>query len=295
VFLACVAGLSLATLLTAFVQGPEQFVLAQMLSRVFAMGALAVGMVIITEEFPAAHRGWGIGMVSALATAGSGLGAGLFAAIDFIPGGWRGLYAIGGVSLLLIPYWRRVVPETRRFRDRVGSSDGRHAPENMLTPLRRLALAIRRAWSSSSGCSPHGEACVSPVRRLHPQKAHGWAPVQYSLMVLVGGSESSEMSGSARGPGRRRGSACLSRAFRRVPVSTGPGSAGRLRADHHLRTAGGVILRALATELFPLPSEHRLGVPAHASDGLTAGSVAGIVGDAAEIARPPSLPGAVGG
>ena len=49
VFLASVAGLSAGTLLTAFARGPEEFVVAQMLPRAFAIAALAIAMVIITE------------------------------------------------------------------------------------------------------------------------------------------------------------------------------------------------------------------------------------------------------
>jgi DHA2 family multidrug resistance protein len=49
VFLVSIAGFSLGTFLTAFARGPEQFVLAQILTRIFALAALAIGMVIITE------------------------------------------------------------------------------------------------------------------------------------------------------------------------------------------------------------------------------------------------------
>lgn len=304
VFVTCIAGLSLGTLLTAFVQGPEQFVLAQMLSRVFAMGALAVGMVIITEEFPAAHRGWGIGMVSALATAGSGLGAGLFAAIDFIPGGWRGLYAIGGVSLLLIPYWRRVVPETRRFRDRVGSrersGDGRHASESMLTPLRRLALGHPSRLvviSLAALLVSTGEACVFQFAAYIPQKVHGWAPVQYSLMVLVGGGFGiigNVVGGRLGDRGGRRLVGVLS--FASFPAASwlfyqGPGLALPVAFALIIfaGTAGGVILRALATELFPTSyrSTASVWLAFTQAMGWTAGLLLlGIAGqDAAEIAR----------
>ena len=62
-----------------------QFVVLQMVSRVFMVAGVAAALVIVTEEFPAEHRGWAIGMLGALAACGHGLGAILFAAIDAPP------------------------------------------------------------------------------------------------------------------------------------------------------------------------------------------------------------------
>src|SRR5215472_7802917 len=91
VFLAAVLLFSLGTLLTAFTQTAGQFVVAQMVSRTFMLTASAVAFVIITEEFPALHRGWAIGMLGALSACGNGLGAALFAVIESLPYGWRAL------------------------------------------------------------------------------------------------------------------------------------------------------------------------------------------------------------
>jgi putative MFS transporter len=304
VFLASIAGLSIGTFLTAFVRGPEQFVLAQILSRVFAMGALAVGMVIITEEFPAAHRGWGIGMVSALAAVGSGIGVGFFAAIDYIPGGWRGLYAIGGLSLLLLPYWRRAVPETRRFRehaDTLERSGGvRLALITVLTPLRRLTLdhPSRMAVISLAALLVSlGEACVFQFVAYIPQKVHGWAPGHYSLMVLVGGGFGIIGNVVAGRLGDRRGRRRVGAlSFCIFPAASwlfyqGPGLALPLAFALIIftGTAGGVILRTFATELFPTAyrSTSSVWLTFVQALGWTAGLLLlGIAGTgAAEIAR----------
>ncbi len=60
VFLASLVGMSVGTLATAFVQTPVQFVVAQMAIRTFLVAGAAVAIVIVTEEFPAEHRGWAI-------------------------------------------------------------------------------------------------------------------------------------------------------------------------------------------------------------------------------------------
>src|SRR5574338_15346 len=115
VFLAAVIGMSAGTLATAFVQSAAQFVAVQMVSRTFLVTASATAFVIVSEELPAARRGWGVGMLGALGAFGFGLGALLFAAIDHLPFGWRFLYAVGVLPLLLLPRFRRDVRETGRF------------------------------------------------------------------------------------------------------------------------------------------------------------------------------------
>jgi MFS family permease len=62
-FLVSMVGLSLGTFATAFSQTPLQFMFCQILSRTFMVAAVAVTYVIIAEEFPAEHRGWGIGIL----------------------------------------------------------------------------------------------------------------------------------------------------------------------------------------------------------------------------------------
>jgi putative MFS transporter len=304
VFLVSIAGFSLGTFLTAFARGPELFVLAQMLTRIFAVAALAIGMVIITEEFPAAHRGWGIGMVSALAAVGHGLGAGLFAAIEVIPGGWRGLYAIGGLPLLLLPYWSRVVPETRRFREHAdaleSSGERRPAWTAMLTPFRRLVLEhpSRAAFISLAALLVAlGEVCVFQFAAYHPQKIHGWAPGDYSLMVVVGGGFGILGNVVAGRLGDQRGRRLVGAFFFGIyPAAAwlfyqGPGLSLPLAFALIVfaGTAGGVILRTLATELFP--TSYRGTSSAWLAFVQTLGwtvglSLLGIAGhDAGEIAR----------
>ncbi len=304
VFLASIAAFSLGTLLTAFVRGPEQFVFVQMLTRAFAIAAIAVGMVIISEEFPAAYRGWGIGVVSALAAVGHGFGAGLFAAIEIIPGGWRGLFAIGGLPLLLLPYWRRVLPETRRFRehaDSVETSDGaRPGITAMLTPIRRFVLehpSRALVISLAALLVAVGEACVYQFASYIPQKVHGWAPGHYSLMVLVGGGFGVIGNVVAGRLGDRHGRRMVGAFFFGVfPAASwlfyqGPGLAlpFAFAVIIFTGTAGTVILRALATELFPTSyrSTSSVWLAFVQTLGWTVGLLMlGVAGqDAAEIAR----------
>jgi putative MFS transporter len=304
VFLASIAAFSLGTFLTAFVRGPEQFVLVQMLTRSFAVAAIAVGMVIISEEFPAEQRGWGIGVVSALAAVGHGFGAGIFAAIEIIPGGWRGLFAIGGLPLLLLPYWTRVLPETRRFREHSGSVETSNGARSgiaaMLTPIRRFVLehpSRALVISLAALLVALGEACVYQFAAYIPQKVHGWAPGHYSLMVLVGGGFGVIGNVVAGRLGDRHGRRMVGAFFFGIfPAASwlfyqGPGLALPLAFAVIIftGTAGTVILRALATELFPTSyrSTSSVWLAFIQTLGWTLGLLMlGVAGeDAAEIAR----------
>ena len=81
-----------------------------MLVRTCVLAASTMAFVIVAEEFPAEHRGWGIGMVGALGACGFGFGAILFGFVERLPFGWRALYAIGVLPLLAMPRLRRGIP-----------------------------------------------------------------------------------------------------------------------------------------------------------------------------------------
>ena len=184
---------SLGTLLTAVAQTAAQFVAAQMIARMFMLTASAVAFVIVTEEFPALHRGWAIGMLGALSACGNGLGAGLFAAIESLPYGWRALYAVGVVPLLLFPLLRRRVEETRRFnhhraliaRHDSGGLAGWYRP---LVSLARTYPGRAMGVAAAGGLMAVGESAVFQFTGYFTLTVHGWSPAQFSMMFIIGGA-----------------------------------------------------------------------------------------------------------
>jgi MFS family permease len=264
VFLAAVLVFSLGTLATAFAQTALQFVLTQMVARTFMLTASAVAFVIVTEEYPALHRGWAIGMLGALSSCGNGLGAGLFAAIERLPFGWRALYAIGLVPLLLVPLLRRRIPETRRFSARraSGAVDAEGALVAWYRPLLRLArLYPGRALgiAAAGGLRAVGESAVFQFTAYFTLTVHHWSPAQFSLMFIVGGAVGiiGNVVAGRLGDwvGRRAiGFACLAL----FPLFawmfyTGPGWMLPIAWTLFVftNTAGDVVVRAFSTELFP--------------------------------------------
>lgn len=102
---------------TALVTDIRTFVVIQFLARLFITVEHTLAVIIITEEFPAHARGWGIGTFVAISSVGYAGAAVLFAVIDWIPFGWRGMYLIGIIPLLFVVYLRRTLPETARFEE----------------------------------------------------------------------------------------------------------------------------------------------------------------------------------
>jgi putative MFS transporter len=268
VFLVCVAVFSIGTCVTAFAQTALQFILIQSLTRTFMIAGAAVAFVIVTEEFPAWCRGWAIGMLGALSSCGHGLGAALFAAIESLPYGWRFLYAIGLVPLVLLPTFRRNVRETDRFhrhRASVGADEasglaGWYGPMLDLArthPERALGIAF------AGGLFAIGEVSVFQFTGYFTQTVHGWTPGEFSLMFIIGGGVGIIGNIVAGRLGDRVGRRTVGFVFLALfPVSAwvfyhGPGWVLPIAWTVFVfcNTAGGVVIRALSTELFP--TSHR--------------------------------------
>jgi len=269
IFLASVIGLSLATFLTAFTQTVAQFVALQMLARTFMASCTAVAIVIITEEFPAEHRGWGIGMLSALAACGAGLGALLFSAINLLPYGWRALHVVGVVPVLLLPRFRRGLRETSRFERHRERRIGRPAASPLADWLQLLASLARThplragALAMAGGLGALGSISVFQFTAYFTLQVHAWSPAQYSAMVIFGGGIGIIGNIAAGRLGDRIGRRYVGLVFLGLfPFCAalfyhGPGWSVPIAFVLLVfcATAGEVVVRAFSTELFP--TSHR--------------------------------------
>jgi MFS family permease len=187
VFLISTVALGLATFASAFAATQTQFIWLQALTRTFFVTSTAVAFVIVTEELPAAHRGWGMGMLAALGACGAGLGALLFSQIDRLPYGWRSLYVVGVVPVLCTPWFVKHVHETKRFGDHARSRD----PSKPASPLRAMIAA--HPWRAL-GLSVAGFAMAAALlpsfqfNGYFTQTRHAFTPGKYSSMVIAGGA-----------------------------------------------------------------------------------------------------------
>jgi len=125
VFLWAVVIYSILSLLTAFTPNIELFVACQFFARTFLVVTWAVGFIIIAEEFSVELRGRALGLFQAAAAIGAifpALCIPLMAQLGF---GWRGLYFIGALPLLVVFILARNFHETERFTaSRQSSGEG---------------------------------------------------------------------------------------------------------------------------------------------------------------------------
>lgn len=184
-----ILGYTLCTGATAFAPNTETFVVCQFLARVFTAAETVLAIVVIAEEFDAEHRGWGIGALGALHACGAGVAALAFAFVDVLPFGWRALYAIGLVPLLVVAYLRRALPETYRFdamaRER---AEFRAAPP--LAPALDLVRNHPRRLAILALAVVAIEIVMGPATFFAPkflQDVHGWTPGAVAALNGIGG------------------------------------------------------------------------------------------------------------
>lgn len=194
-FLVSVIGMSVATVASGLAPDVTLFVIAQMVARLFMVTGAATAFVIVSEEFRAEHRGWGVGILGALGALGVGLSAVLFAAIEVLPYGWRTMYLVGAVPILAIPRLRRRVSETARFETHraqreaaaPGISGGLRGWWRPLASLLRTYPGRTAAVGIIGAASSAASASAYNFSAYFVQAVHGWEPGQYSLMLFVAG------------------------------------------------------------------------------------------------------------
>lgn len=194
IFLWALAITGQATFLTGLAQTPLQFTLAQMTARAFFVSGIAVAFVIVAEELPASDRGWGIGMLGALAATGHGLGVAFFGLIDVLHFSWRWLYVVGLAPVVALPLFARAVPETARFtqhrldRDEAAVSSGVLGSMDSLLALGRTR-PLRAVGIALLGFLPAmGFITAFQFTGYFALEVHGWSRSAYAAMVVLGGA-----------------------------------------------------------------------------------------------------------
>ena len=184
-------GQGLATLASGFAQDYAQFVWLQIATRVFGYAEEMLCYVVIAEEVAAAARGWSSGTLAAMYYAGGGVASLVFAGIAFLPYGWRSLYVIGAVPILVLGFLRRYLPETKRFEAReheVEKFSSRFA--GFLDMSRRLTHEHpRRLATILIAAAAYGFAIwpAAILGQKYLQDALHFTPPQVTMLILPGG------------------------------------------------------------------------------------------------------------
>ncbi|MBW2315300.1 MAG: MFS transporter, partial [Deltaproteobacteria bacterium] len=148
-----------------------------------------IAVVILAEELGARSRGYGLGVLAALGSLGNGLSALGFGFIEVLPYGWRALYLLGAVPLLMLAWIRRTIPETERFeahtqRTSDSGAAGFFGPALQLARRYpgRMAILVS-AILPATILMTSASTFVAKVL----QEEHGFDPAQVTTLYLTAG------------------------------------------------------------------------------------------------------------
>ena len=110
-----IVGYTSFTFISGLAPDVYTFAVAQLLARIFLLGEWAISMVIAAEEFPASKRGIAMGVIQACSSLGSIVCAGTVPLLLNTEYGWRTVYFIGILPLVVLMIARRGMRETKRF------------------------------------------------------------------------------------------------------------------------------------------------------------------------------------
>jgi putative MFS transporter len=260
--IASVAGCGLCNVATAFAPSGPVLAWLQMGARCFLGGQTLLAGVVVSEELAAEHRGWGLGLLSAVGGMGGAVALLAFAFVDRLPYGWRALFVVGGFGLLSLPWLWRSLNETRRFSDQVAdTATGSSGPA--WEPLRDLVRGHGWRLAAMVGVIAPVALVLEPGSVLvskHLQDDLGYSPAGVSLLMGVCGIATplgNLVSGTAsdrfgRKPVTIVMSLVLSVAIALFYDGTGP-VALTIGLALLFSAIGGIMVlhTALATELFP--------------------------------------------
>ncbi|HKK53052.1 MAG TPA: MFS transporter [Myxococcota bacterium] len=118
VFLAALGSYTLFTLLTALAPSLVVFTALQLFARMAMVVELGLAYIMLSEALPPEIRGRANGFLGAFAALGAAAPLALLAPLEAVGLGWRGLFLIGGLPLLLFPLYWRGIEETGDLGER---------------------------------------------------------------------------------------------------------------------------------------------------------------------------------
>lgn len=137
---------ALFTFFTAISRGLASFTLFQGCAQIFLSAEFGVAVIMISEEFPDSARGRGVAILHMTGLLGVVAGGELYGIVADSRFGWRGMYLIGILPLLLVAFLRRNVRETRRFEELRASRSA-----EQIADLKKLGASIRQAIAPFRG------------------------------------------------------------------------------------------------------------------------------------------------
>lgn len=148
-----ISGYTISTFLSGLAPEVYSFAILQLMGRMFLLAELAISMVYAAEEYPADRRGMAIGVISACSSLGSIVCAGVVPLLLETRYGWRSVYLVGIVPLVLLAFARRNLIETRRFAEEGSAGERRSFFHIWKTPYRKRIIQVALIWGATYVCT----------------------------------------------------------------------------------------------------------------------------------------------
>jgi len=180
VLLATVVAYTVATVATGVSRTIPEFILCQFVATIFLTAEVVLANVVIAEEFPAEARATGIGVLGAVGAIGSSCAAVIFPWLQASQFGWRGLYLVGAVPLVIVAVARRSLGETGRWQRIDRSRAGRL--RDLLRPGLRGRFALVACVLAAAMMTEVPGFNFASYRATN---TFGWSPGAVSLLVIT--------------------------------------------------------------------------------------------------------------
>lgn len=127
---------------------------SQLIARGLSTGLGILIAIVAAEEMPARSRAWAASVLVLSAGFGSGIAVNVLRLADVDIRGWRAVYLVGGLGIIIIVWVGRRLPETRRFAHSAETSAPVLDPAARDRRRQRLILLASSAFLLSMFFSP---------------------------------------------------------------------------------------------------------------------------------------------
>lgn len=180
-----IAGYTVFSFISALAPNLWFFAICQLIARIFLIGEWAISMVYAAEEFPKHRRGMMIGLIQAFSSLGSVVCAGLVPILVQAPTGWRTVYFVGTVPLILLAFARRGLKESKRFEELEKAPEAPPMFRIWKTPYRKRVVQLALIWALTYVCSQTAITFWKAYAVHQPEKSLEPLGRQFSTLLFT--------------------------------------------------------------------------------------------------------------
>jgi len=148
-----IIGYTISTFLTAFSYDIYTFSILQFFGRIFLVAETAVAYIFAAEEVSANKRGFVIGLIQGSLSLGMIFCAAVTPMMINTEIGWRGVYLVGIIPLLLIAFSRRNIEESKRYKEFNFNHNQIDLKKTWNSPYKKRIIQVGLIWLFSFLCT----------------------------------------------------------------------------------------------------------------------------------------------